>query len=92
MKRMTATTNSISSRQLMEEIVARATIAMIEASKKENKGVDNLMLRELKGIHSNTTTKDLPEHLQKAVKEITDSMFGYMSREGFVLVPRETRK
>lgn len=86
------TANSISSRQLMEEIVARAAIALLEESKRANSGNDNLILRELKALHGNTTTQDLPEHLQKAVKTIADSMFGYINHQGFVLVPKETRK
>lgn len=76
----------------MQEIVSRSAIALVEASRKANRDNDNLVLREMKALHSNTTFGDLPEHLQKAVIEVANSMFGYVNHNGYVLIPKETRK
>lgn len=81
----------IGSREIMEQVVVRSVIEAVQAMMKAN-STDNMLLRELKGLHSNTTMEDLPEHLQKLVKELAQSMFGYINRSGFVLVPREKRR
>lgn len=83
------TTNNVSSRQLMEEVITRAAMAFVQSMKATNGNNDNLVLREIKSLHSNTTYEDLPEHLQALVKEIATAMFGYINHQGFVLVPKE---
>ena len=82
-------TDEISARALMEEIVARAVIEAAEALKKEHRGNENLINRDIKSLHGNTTKDDMPEHLKKMVGNITTSMFGYINRMGYVLVPQK---
>jgi hypothetical protein len=82
----------ISSRQLMEEIVTRAALEFLQEIKKRNSGLDNQLLRELKGLHSNTAMDDLSEEQKKAVKALAQSLFGYINRNGFVLVPKDNRR
>jgi hypothetical protein len=79
------------SREIMEQVVVRAVLEAVQAMRKAN-STDNMLLRELKALHSNTTMEDLPEHLQKLVKELATSMFGYINRSGFVLVPRDKKR
>jgi hypothetical protein len=88
---MTDTATELSSRQLMEEIILRAALEFIQGLKKSNAGLDNQLLREIKGLHSNTTLEDLSETQKKLIKELVQSMFGYVNKNGFVLVPKEKR-
>jgi hypothetical protein len=83
--------DEVSARDLMEEIVARAMIEAAEALKKEHRGNENLINRDIKSLHGNTTKDDLPDYLKKAVSSITTSMFGYINRMGYVLVPQKGR-
>lgn len=82
----------ISSRQLMEEICIRAALEFIQELKKSNANVDNQLLREIKGLHSNTSLEDLSEQQKKVIKSLAQSMFGYINRNGFVLVPKDNSK
>lgn len=75
----------------MEEIVARAMIEAAEALKKEHRGNENLINRDIKSLHGNTTKDDMPEHLKKAASNIANSLFGYMNRMGYVMVPQKGR-
>ena len=75
----------------MTEIIQRAALELVEAIKREHKGNDNLVMRDIKALHGNTAYEDLPEYLKKAVKEATAAMFGYVNKQGFVLVPRERK-
>jgi hypothetical protein len=86
------TVNELSSRQVMEEIVSRSALIFAQAIKDGNKGNENLILRDIKQIHGNTNVKDLPEHLQKEVKQLVSAMFGYMNAKGYVLVPKDSVK
>lgn len=86
----TAPIKETSSREIMEQIVVRAVLEAIQSMRKANPN-DNMLLRELKGIHSNTTMEDLPEHLRKMVKGLAQSMFGFLGKESFMLVPRDKR-
>ena len=85
------TQTDISSRELMQQIVVRSVIEAVQGMKAANAN-DNTLLRELKALHGNTTMEDLPDHLKKLVNELTQSMFGYMNRNGYVLVPRDSVK
>jgi hypothetical protein len=88
---MAAVETEISSRQLMEEIVIRAALEFIQGLKKTNKNLDNQLLRELKGLHSNTAMDDLSDQQKKLVKELAQSLFGYVNKNGFVLVPKDNQ-
>lgn len=76
----------------MEEIIARSAIYFVDYLRLQSKNNDNLLLQEIKRLHSNTAFNDLTDEQKKAIKTLADSMFGYMNKEGFVLIPRETRK
>jgi hypothetical protein len=80
-----------SSRALLEEVVLRSFLGLLDDVKRTNRGSDNIILREIKGLHSNTTKQDLPENLKKALNDMTQSMVGYIHKEGFTLVPKETK-
>lgn len=84
-------TKEVSSREVMEQIVARALLEGIQSFRNANPN-DNMLLRELKGIHSNTTMEDLPPHIQKLIRETAQSLFGYLAKERFVLVPHKTKR
>lgn len=88
---MATLTNQLSSRQLMDEIVTRAAIELIQKLKVEHRNNENLIMRDIKSLHSNVTYEDLPEYLKKAVKETSAAMFGYMNKNNFVLVPKERK-
>lgn len=87
-----AVKDEISSRQVMEEIVTRSALIFAQAIKDGNKGNDNLTLRDIKSIFGYTATEDLPEHLQKSLKEVTEAMFKYITSKGYVLIPRDNNK
>jgi hypothetical protein len=86
---MPAASKEISSHQLMSEIIQRAASAILEALKREHKGNQNLIIRDIMALHSNATYEDLPEYVKKAVQETTAAMFGYINKHGFVLIPRK---
>lgn len=87
-----AVKDEVSSRQLMEEIVARSALIFAQAIKDGNNGNENLILRDIKMLFGYTPTEDLPEHLQKTLKEVTDSMFKYINGKGYVLIPKDNNK
>lgn len=76
----------------MKEIVTRSALVFAEAIKNGNRGNENLILRDIKGLHGNTTFEDLPEHLQKEVVQLVQAMFGYINGKGYVLVPKDSIK
>jgi predicted RNase H-related nuclease YkuK (DUF458 family) len=84
----TISKEEISSRELMEEIIARAAIEVVQTIKSGHKGNENLIMREIKGLHSNTTLADLSPEVQAAVRNLAQAMFGYINRQGYVLIPK----
>jgi len=89
---MATAQTEISARQLMEEIILRAALEFVQGLKKNNAGLDNQLVREIKGLHSNTTLEDLTEQQKRLIKEIVQSMFGYVNKNGFVLVPKDNKR
>jgi hypothetical protein len=89
---MTTLGTEISSKQLMEEIVVRAALEFVQGLKKNNNNLDNQVLREIKALHSNTTMADLSDEQKKLVRELSQSLLGYVNRTGFVLVPKDSGK
>lgn len=81
----------ISSRQLMEEIVLRAVLEFIQGIKKANVGLDNQLLRELKGLHSNTSMEDLSDEQKRLIKALGQSLIGFINGNGFLLIPKDIK-
>jgi hypothetical protein len=65
---------------------------LVDTIKRHHKGNENLILREIKGLHANTTTKDLPEYLQKELARLTQAGFQFLNGKGFVLAPKDNVK
>lgn len=86
------TKSEISSRELMDEVVARSALELIQAIKRACGNNDNSILRLIKSIHGNTTKSDLPEELQVEIKRLSQAMFGYINGKGHVLVPKDSTK
>jgi hypothetical protein len=45
------------------------------------------MLREINSLHANSTFGDLPEHLQKSIKESVKNSLNRLRKEGFSVAP-----
>lgn len=88
---MPPVTTKISSKQLLEEIILRSVVEVLEASRQASFGNDLKFVLDTRILHRNTSLVDLPEHLRKAVQETTQSMMGYIYKEGFVLQPKESK-
>lgn len=82
------TKNQTTSSEVMREIITRSMLALVEVINNHHKGNANLIMRDIKMLHSNTTFADLPEYLQDEIRKLNGSMFGYLNKEGYLLVPK----
>ncbi len=76
-----------SANELMQEIVAAATIDGVMALKAASKGLPNNLLRDIGAIHANTTVADLPTELQAAIAASARAGFGKLMKEGYTVAP-----
>lgn len=82
-------TQKVSANQALENAILWAFVELLEESKKASNGVDNVLLREVKGLHHNTTKADMPEHLKKALNKVVQGSTGYLRSNGYVITPTE---
>lgn len=80
-------TVKVSANEALESALLWAFTALLDEIKKNNGNLDNLILREIKGIHFNTTKGDLPDYLRKALIEITRSSMGHINSKGLSIRP-----
>lgn len=81
----------ISANEALQNAILYALTQMLERSRREHKNIDNIVLREIKGIHSNTEKGDLPEHLRKSLNESTISAMGYIRSAGYAIVSNDPK-
>jgi hypothetical protein len=86
---MSQTTTKVSANEALQTAILMGVIAILEESRRTNKGAENIIMRELKGIHSNTGKNDLPDHLRKALNNVTHSSMGYLNTNGYRVAPIE---
>ena len=79
----------ISANEALENAIMWAYIEMLSETKKANNNNDNMIMRELKGLHQNTTKGDLPPHLKQALRSVNKSAMGYLNSKGYKIVPIE---
>lgn len=85
---MAQTNTGLSGNEIMREVIARSMMALLAKMNQHHKGNANLIMRDIAMLHSNTTFADLPEYLQAEIRALNSAMFGYINREGYVLVPK----
>ncbi len=68
-----------------------ALLALSEILMRRRNGkVANALMQELKGIHANTTLKDLPQDYKNDLKDVGQIVIAYLGKAGFKVVPKET--
>lgn len=85
-------TPNLSSRQALEEVILRAHVELIKATRQGTKNNQNIFLREVAALHDNTTKADVPDYLKRALVDNTTSMIAWLHKEGFVIVPKDSVK
>jgi hypothetical protein len=86
---MSQTTTKISANEALETAILLAAIELIQTSRRQNRDADNIVLRELKGLNQNTVKADMPEHLRRALSNVTRTSMGYINSNGYKLAPTE---
>lgn len=69
--------------ELMQDILFSAFLDSIEALKAGSNGLPNLLVRDVNGIHRNTTFADLPKDVQDAITTNVRSAFTKLLKEGY---------
>lgn len=69
--------------ELMQEILFSAFLDSVDALKAGSNGLPNLLVRELNGIHRNTTFADLPKEVQDAITANVRGAFTKLLKEGY---------
>ena len=82
-----------SAKEIMTTAMFSAFCSAIEAYRQNSGGLPNVMARDLAAIHSNTGFSDLPEPVQKALRESTDNAFRKLLQGGYGVTSKsEPRK
>jgi len=69
--------------ELMQEILFSAFLDSVDALKAGSNGLPNLLVRELNGIHRNTTFADLPKEVKDAITTNVRGAFTKLLKEGY---------
>jgi hypothetical protein len=69
--------------ELMQDILFSAFLDSVDALKAGSNGLPNLLVRELNGIHRNTTFADLPKEVQDAITTNVRGAFTKLLKEGY---------
>lgn len=69
--------------ELMQDILFSAFLDSIEALKAGSNGLPNLLVREVNGIHRNTTFADLPKDVQDSITSNVRGAFTKLLKEGY---------
>lgn len=69
----------------MRDIIAAAVIDGVMALKDGAKGLPNIVARDVAAIHPNTSVRDLPEGVQKAIDESVRTAFARLKKEGYTV-------
>lgn len=77
------------SKALLEEVIFRSYVELVNKRYRKNGKNNNVFLRELGSLHSNTTITDLEPEFKADISSITHSLIAYMHQQGFVLVPKK---
>lgn len=78
---------SKSATEVVQDALFSAVVEAVIALKDNAKGMPNTIVRDVNSMHENVTFADLPEHLQKSIKESVKSALNRMRREGYSVVP-----
>lgn len=81
--------DKLSSRAALEEVLLRAHIELVKASRRGTQNNPNIFLREMGALHDNTTRSDIPDYLKKALADNTSSMLAYLHSQGFTIIPKD---
>lgn len=73
--------------EVVQDALFSAIIDAVMAVKNDAKGMPNTVLREVNAMHANSTFADLPEHVQKSIRESTKSTLNRLRKEGFSVTP-----
>lgn len=77
-----------SASEVLRAAIFSAFCAGIEAYRQNAGGLPNVLVRDLAAIHGNTAFSDLPEGVQKALKESTDQTFRKLLQAGYTVAPK----
>lgn len=77
-----------SANEVLRAAVFSAFCAGIEAYRQHSNGVPNVMLRDISAIHGNTAFSDLPDVVQKALRDSTDQAFRKLLQSGYTVAPK----
>jgi hypothetical protein len=86
---MSKTVTKVSANEALETAILIGVIEVLQASRRVHKDADNIIMRELKGLNPNTVKDDLPDHLKKALNNVTRTSMGYINTNGYRLAPIE---
>lgn len=75
-----------SASEVLRAAIFSAFCAGIEAYRQNAGGLPNVLVRDLAAIHGNTSFSDLPEGVQKALRESTDQAFRKLLQSGYTVV------
>ncbi len=74
-----------SATDVMRDVIAAAVIDGVMALKDGAKGLPNIVARDVSAIHPNTSVRDLPEGVQKAIDESVRTAFTRLKKEGYTV-------
>lgn len=85
-------TDRDSANEVLRAAIFSAFCAGVEACRQNAGGAPNVLVRDLSAIHSNTSFSDLPEAVQKALRDSTDQTFRKLLQAGYSVVPKSEVK
>ena len=74
---------------LTTEIVFLTLQEILERRRKAV-NVPNVLMRQLQGVHSNTTLNDLDADFKADIREVSASIAAYINKQGYKLVPKDS--
>lgn len=77
-----------SAKEVLNAAIFSAVCAAVEAYRENASGMPNVLVRDLSAVHSNTVFTDLPEPVQKVLREATDQTFRKLMQAGYSVVPK----
>jgi hypothetical protein len=84
--------SDVSANAVIKASIFSALVGVIEGYRARSGGVMNSFARDLAAIHSNTAMDDLPDDIQKIIKESTDEAFRRLLKEGYAVTPKNGPK
>lgn len=79
----------MSANEALENAILWSVTEMIEEIKRNNRGNENMIMRDIKSLHGNMTKGDLPDNLKKALTNASRGSMGYLNKNGYKVVQNE---